>query len=222
MSLQVLGRTIDRVAIVDDESSARKSYELTVEDLSLTPVSQDGPLEGLNQFLERLLRVADAALCDHHLQVRTYAGFNGADLVAQCYRQSFPALLCTTWNRASLDEMRGLRRFIPVMLNPKMIEPDTIRSGFVRCMEEFREQFSVDRRPWRALVRVVEAKEAGVNSIVYVVVPSWDSREVVPIVRHTLPDVIQRLAKPGARFHAQVNLGAESYEELYLDQWEQR
>jgi hypothetical protein len=159
MRLVIASHTIERVMIIDDQQAARATFEEIVEDLHLRPVSEDGPLNGLAEYVNHLPTVADAALCDHHLKMSAYASFNGADLVARCNRKGFPTLLCTNWNHADIDEMRHLRRYIPVLVRPGKLDPESMREGFQKCVEEYDGTFEPPRRPWRALVRVVELRD---------------------------------------------------------------
>src|ERR1017187_5208929 len=220
MGLVIAHHTIERVAIIDDQQAARATFEEIVEDLQLRPVPQGGPLNGLADYVNLLPTVADAALCDHHLKVSAYASFNGADLVARCNQQGFPTLLCTNWNHADIDEMRHLRRYIPILVRPGKLDPESMRNGFQKCIEEFGGTFDPSRRPWRALVRIVELRDDPGQRAAYVVVPAWESEEVVRIPASALPGDFFAKTPEGARVHARVNIGAESHEDLYFTDWE--
>src|SRR5258708_40346305 len=95
MSTSLALLNIKRISIIDDEPPARESYEPTVEDMGLVPVPENGPLGDLNTCITTVTGKADAALCDHHLKVKAYSIFNGAELVAGLYNRMFPAVLCT-------------------------------------------------------------------------------------------------------------------------------
>src|ERR1700691_2137229 len=98
MSVEILGRDIEKVAIIDDQPSARRGYSYTVQDAELTPLPVEGPLPGSAiDYLDAsaLALKTDAGVCDFRLSARAYASFSGAELVAQLYRRQFPALLCT-------------------------------------------------------------------------------------------------------------------------------
>lgn len=219
MPLQIENKTFARVSIVDDDSKARGSYEFSVEDLGLTAVNEDGPLDNLQRFLKELPARADAVLCDLHLRKKGhYADFDGDALVAACYRDSFPAVLCTSYADIDIFVMRSLRRFIPVLLKPRELNPDNIAKGLERCLQEFDGHFQPSRRPWRTLVRVEEVEAE--SEYFYVIISGWSSREKIRITFDDLPNRFRPLIKPQKRFHAQVNVGAESADDLYFDSWE--
>ncbi len=219
MSLKLNGKEIERVQIVDDDPMVRAAYEYPVEELQLEPILAEGPLPVLDQFISETLTGADAAIFDHQLRVRNYAVFNGAESVARLYKHQFPAVLCTTWADAKIDEMRRYRRYIPVILRPDELDPDSLKHGFEHCIKEFNGVFRPSRRPWRALVSVEDVGQDEWSQFFFVTIPGWDPKEKI---RLRLQDVskIRALIQPGALFHAQVNLGAESQEELYFDAWE--
>ena len=93
MTVNVAGRELKTVAIVDDDDSARSSYRFTIEDLDLEPDPWEGPLPDVAKCVEEIVERSDAAICDHHLRVRDYSRFDGAELVAACYGRHFPAIL---------------------------------------------------------------------------------------------------------------------------------
>lgn len=220
MPLQIGNRSVERVSIIDDDEKVRQGYELAVEDLGLTPVSEAGPLPPIPALVLDLASRTQAAICDHHLTVKNYASFSGAEMVAQCYVAMLPALLCTKWEDASLDDIRPYRQNIPVLLKPSELEPDSIRAGLAHCCEEFSGVFRPSRQAWRTLVRVEDVAPDPPHPFVFVVLSSWNPNEVVRLRLEHLPAPIQQRAAGGARFHARVNLGAEHHSELYFQDWE--
>ena len=223
MSLKLNGKEIERVQIVDDDPMVRAAYKYPVEELQLEPILAEGPLPVLDQFITDTLRGADAAILDHQLRARNYANFNGAESVARLYQEGFPAVLCTTWADAKIDEMRRFRRFIPVILRPDELEPDSLVHGFERCIEEFNGRYRPSRKPWRSLIRVEDVDDDEWRGFLFVVIPGWDPNEVIRLRRNDVPgDIRERIEAGARRFHAHVNIGAETHEELFFEDWEVR
>lgn len=216
--MKVLERQIDRVAVIDDSPEARAGYTYTVEDASLIAVDQPGPLPPLEDYRRQVSSAADAALCDYHITVQEYASFDGAELVASATRSGFPMVLCTRWEKAHLERLRHLRRWIPALLRPDELEPDSLVDALNRTVEEIVVGPRPARRPWRALVRVEEVDHAGGRF--YVELPGWHSEDVVALMTSGVPAEIRDRLTPGSRHHAQVNLGAESLDDLYFSDWE--
>lgn len=218
--MRIADQEILKVAIVDDEDESRESSTYPIEELSLTAIQEAGPLPVLPGYIEELRARADGVLCDHHLKITEYAEFNGAELAAGCYLGHFPAILCTKWDAASVDEMRRWRRFIPALLNPKELNPDSVVHSLETCLSEFKGVFSEPRRSWRALIRIEDRDDQ--RNFLFIEVPTWDTKEGIKIPFDVLPAELLAEAKPGKRMHAYTNLGAERQEELYFVDWEGR
>lgn len=218
MGMIILGRSINRIQIIDDDPNVRASYEYSVEELNALPIMANGPLPILSDFIQLSRRVADAAICDFRLRVRNYAGFNGAETVALMYQNQFPAVLCTRYDQSSIDEMRKYIRYIPVLMNPDELNPASLLKGFEICINEFVAKFSTHRKPWRTLVRVDDLDEE--NGFFYVIVPAWDPNQIIRIKKMDLPKNIQGKLVRKSRVHAEVNVGAEFHQEIYFDNWE--
>src|SRR5215469_7567127 len=137
MPITIAKRSIKKISIIDNQAPVRESYELSVEDLGLEPVSEAGPLdEQLPVCVNAVSNRADAAICDYNLKVKAYSSFNGAELAAEFCKVKFPAVLCTKWHTAVIDEMRQFRRFIPSLIDPAKLDPTSIRSGIESCIME--------------------------------------------------------------------------------------
>lgn len=216
MSLQIAGHEIRHVGVIEDDRSAREGYQYTLEDMDLEPILEEGPLGKLEDFLAGRAQHYEAAICDHHLAQSGYAAFNGARLVAAMNSRKQPAVLCTAWDEANIDEIRLFRRDIPCLLKPRDLEPVSFRRALELCIEEFRGHFRPSRFPSRTLVRVEEIDTENV----YVILPGWNPQEVIRLTRRAISPEVHSYLKAGARLHAKVNVGAERQEELYFDEWE--
>ena len=221
MPLQLAGRSIHRVCIIDDDPAAREAYGWAVEDLRVSAATEASLLElkTPERFVQHVLHAeADAVLCDYHLRMRNYARFDGDELVVECYKAQLPAVLCTAYNDWDVTLMRSRRQFIPVLLQSADMNPDSLRQGFERCIEEFQGQFQPSREASRTLVRVEDASLD--DGYFHVVVPGWNPRVKIRVLVDDLPGDVRKLVKPGNRFHARANVGCEKVEELYFCNWE--
>jgi len=218
MSLAIHGQKIERILVVDDEPAARDSFSYIVEDMGIEPVCQNEPLIDLSSFVVLVRKKADAVLSDYRLTPGNYAGFQGDALVATCYKDGVPAILCSSLSDIDTLVNRRLIRYIPALLRTSNPEPEQLAKALECCISEIDGHLSARRKPRRALIRVVDLdKERG---IFYVVLPGWNTRKKICVTFEAVPSEIEGLLEPGRRFHAQVNLGAEHYGELYFDEWE--
>jgi CheY-like chemotaxis protein len=205
------------VAIVDDNADSRESFSYTVEDAQLRPVLAEGPLGSLDAFTPHL-ESADVLLSDYELRAKNYAKFTGAELVAQRQRHGQPAILCTKYEKPQVERIRPHRRWIPVLLAPDDLDPDSLLTAIETCAGEIAGRFSPERRPYRALVRFVEPDPESPGRF-FVELPSWQPSILVPIHLSDLPADVAAAAIPDYRCHAIVNLGSERYEDVYFDGW---
>jgi hypothetical protein len=221
MPIELLTRKISRVAIIDDERESRRSYGYTISNADLEPVPQDGPLGTLDEYLcnSNIQASADAALCDFHLSARAYASFSGAGLVAKLYKSSFPALLCTRYEKAQIEHIRPLRRWVPVLITPSELNVETLRIGLEECIYELTKGFRANRRPWRTQVHFL-SKDEDLKDTFFAEIPGWALNDVVRVCLDDLPPAVAKKVQEDFRCYAYANLGAESAEELYLCDWE--
>ena len=217
--MNIHGKDIRRVLIVDDDPAARDGYGYPVEDLELEPVRVEGPVENVESFLIEAEQSADAVVCDYHLRKHNYAICDGDTLVAACYKVGIPGILCTTYTDVDVEIRRDYRRYIPALLKTNSPEPKELEEAWEKSLGEIGGTFHPTRRPWRTLVRVDEVTDGG---YLYAIVPAWSPQRKIRLYKDSLPEEILDLVEPGKRFHAQVNIGAESHEDLFFDDWESK
>jgi len=221
MTLNIGDTTIQRMSIIDDDPNVRSVYQYSIEELELEPINEEGPIDDIEGLIKKTQGISEAAICDYHLRVHNYSRYNGAELVANLYKNNFPALLCTKWEDASIDEIRPYRRYIPALLRPDELEPDTINHALEVIIMEFKGKLSPSRQPWRTLVHIESIEEITPNDpFAYVILPAWDPGEVIRLRLTTMPREIIDVLSPGKKLHVQANIGAKRHEEIYFDQWE--
>lgn len=210
---------IERILVVDDDAEARKGFGYSIEELEITPVLEEGPIEDLQRFVEGVPDRAQAVLCDYRLKTSgTYSSYGGDEVVAACYRRGIPGLLCTQYTDVVVEVNRQRRRFIPSLLRTSSPTPDDIRASLRACQEELAGSVHPARRPWRALVRVHDAPAD--EDYCHVIVPAWSADQAIRLYLEDLPERIRPRMTTGARLHAKVNIGADSFEEVFFDEWE--
>lgn len=211
---------IKKILVIDDDAAAREGFGFPIEELAIAPVLEDGPITDLERFVESVPRKAQAVLSDYRLTTSgVYSAFNGDEVVAACYRQGIPGLLCTQYTDVVTEVSRSLLRFIPSLLKTNSPAPETIRASLRHCQDELHGSFHPSRRPWRTLVRVHDASED--ENYCHVIVPAWSPNQAIRLYLQDLPDAIRPLMTAGARLHAKVNISAHSFDEVYFDEWEE-
>ncbi|MGA2989586.1 MAG: hypothetical protein ABSD88_03845 [Candidatus Korobacteraceae bacterium] len=220
MALNIQGQNISRVQVIDDDPTARRAMAFTITDANLEALPADGPLPKLREFVKSTKRQVDAVVSDHRLKQGHYATFNGAEAVAELYNAHCPAVLCTRWSTADIDAIRQYIPFIPSLISIDEVNPETIATGFARCISEFKSEPVPSRRAWRTLLRVESVEVGSKPALFYVAIPGWDSKEIIRLPLDLIPYQRRTLLKPGFRFFASVNKGAEQPEALFFTNFE--
>jgi hypothetical protein len=219
---QKLPDDIREILVLDDNPGVRQAYTYPIEDAGRIPMPIDGQLGTLDQFLSRDI-TAQAAISDYQLSSGNYAAFDGANLVARWYQARFPAVLCTTFDKSNVAQFRALRRWIPIILPPQELDPDTLMGGLELVQREIDDDFTPARRPWRALVTFVEFDRE--TNTANARVAGWGDEVVALRATDLDPALLAALEVAGSaeyRCYAWANLGSESNDELYLADWEPR
>jgi len=222
MSVEILGKRIDTVGIVDDSEDMRNTISDDLQDADFIPRPFEGQYSNIQSLMGEVVGSADAVICDHHLKPRNYASFSGAELAANLYQVKFPFVLVTRWTSAVIEQIRFYRRHIPALVSPDNVSTETIIDSFQMCLEEFGDSFRPTRKPWSAVVRVEDITDAKPDKLVSITISAWNPNQVINIRLDTIPSSLQDKVHPGARFFAKVNIGAETQEELYLEDFEYR
>lgn len=216
MALKIAGYQLNRVAIIDDKKDSRESMEDDLRVAKVEPKSLPGPFPTLEKLIDVTTGSAEAAVCDYKLNEGNYAGFSGAEAVAEFYQKKYPALLITSYVVTDIDQIRPYRHHIPVLIKADDADADSIIRGFELCINELKGIISYSRKSWRTLVRIEEIYEDQKPPIVIARLPSWNPHEAVRFPINIIPGNLQSSLEPGKRFHARVNIGAEDSTELYL------
>ncbi len=225
MSLAIGTKIIQRVRLIDDDASTRAAYRYSVEDLGLDAEEVTG-IGSFQEFVNQFSIDRDAAICDFNLKTSKYSTRDGDEIVSGLYEKNIPVVLCTRYANELPDSIRHRRRKIPVVLTPTELTPDSISSAFKMCVKEFSGTFSEARRPWRTLVRIETAEEVGSGHYRFsLVIPAWNNEIgltfVVPAAENEIFSKIYSQSTSGkiVRAFGQVNLGAESRNDIYIDDW---
>lgn len=223
LTLNVAGRDIDNVFLVDDDPDIRCGYELAISDLYIS-TSEIPAVISVDQLVERA-KESDGFICDLLLSKARYSPVNGDVIVSELYKRNVPAVLCSR-NADTTNSVRRYRHLIPCVLTDTELNGDTLIKSFAICIDEFKGVFLDKRKPWHALVRVesIVAKHQDCARVA-LVIPSFDSShpfeiDVSPSDMPFYNAMIHSLENGDAyRCKAQVNLEAEGWSDLYIKEW---
>lgn len=215
MGIVISNRQVDRLWIIDDDESARASYHDSLAGSVFETWSPDDNLVDPDIFF-RALGSTDAVISDHQLKKKSYFPMNGAELVAKCYSQSIPSILVTKYDKVQMAEIRRFRKSIPVLINPREFDVDTIPEKLEICIREFRGEIRTDRKLYQTLVRIDSVDETHI----YVIIPGWDSKEIIAIDKSELPGEYKDVVRDDRRLLVNANIGCERKDDLFFEKWE--
>lgn len=225
MSILIDQRRIDKVALIDDDPEVRASYRLHVEDMDLFAEEIESPLGDVDAFINRMERTHTGIICDYHLKSTKYSSVDGDIIAARLYQHDFPVVLCSRFEGVSAS-VRSLRRYIPTIIKAEDLSHISVREAFEICVSEFSGKFTPGRKPYTTVIRVESARQlAGAEIQFSVVIPAWDPRKGIDVTvkssENKLFNEILREVKSGEikRVSAQVNLGAETTDEIFISDW---
>lgn len=220
MPMTIEGRTLSKIAVVDDDQTVRASYVEALEDLGIEPVEILGLHGDAQTAWEAAIHGCDAVVTDLILKRSGYAPFNGGTIAVEGGRRKIPTILCTSYTDVNQELLRRERRYVAAILPQAHFDLDPIREGLRRSIGELEGRFVPERRPWRTQIEVVDVPPDA--NYVWVIVMGRSAHEKVMVYASELPAAVREGVLPGTILHAMVNTGAKSAQDLYFDEWESK
>lgn len=221
--MEIQGREISNIYLVDDDPEIREIYELTLEDLHIN-MQEINKVTSVQELLSKTT-ANDGFVCDFRLNTKRYSPIDGDIIVSSLYQKKVPAVLCSR-DVDTVSSVRRLRHAIPCILNARELNSDTVKTAFEICIKEFSGNFSPLRRPWPTLIRFENIVSQATDSIrVAIVIPGWDSQTMLEtdILSNdtAIFNAVQQAFASGTIFRckALVNLDAESQTDVYIKDW---
>lgn len=222
MTLNIHGREIRRIYVIDDDPRVRESYLETVADMGIVGIPITQPISNVDALFSEIDSASDGIIFDYQLNSTKYSQFNGDTYGNAAYERGIPFIISSHFQPLSME---GKRRFIPKAVHIDLLEPASVYEAFELCVQEYNGSFSIQRRPVRTLVRIEGIEHIGESCQLNVVVPNWNPHTGIQIRTdtHLLPnlnELEEALHETGeARLTAEVNTGATDLNELYFFNW---
>jgi hypothetical protein len=219
MGVLIADKQIDRIWVVDDNEGSRAGTLEFLGDSGFDSLAQEDQVFDVNHFIANAFGPADAVISDHQLTVSNFFPINGAEFVAKCFDKNIPSILVTRYDKAQMSEIRKYRSKIPVLINPAHLDSELIPPSFEICIKERKGVVRKDRKLHRTLIRVDSIELPHV----YIIIPGWDSREIIPIhVDEITNEDVRQALQADKKVHVKANIGCESLNDLYFADWESK
>lgn len=214
----------DTIAIINDDPDEIDVWNLLVKEAGFHPVPiprpHGGPYTDIGTLVDRVESAAKWAICDHRLSRGNLAQFFGAQAVAELNRRKHtPALLVTEYDKIDADvSIRLYRERIPVLVPAQRFDqPEVVAVSLKTCAAEILQgEIPIHRRPWRTLVEISNRTTESDQEVLDALIPAWNPRVQIRFPLELITEELRASAQPEARFFAQVNIGAENEEDLFL------
>jgi hypothetical protein len=213
-----------RVAIFEDNVRNRGRWADMVKRSGGIPVPMTDhapPLKDLGKYFKK--EKISLMMSDHRLSEHTdYAGYSGAEAVAESYHRRVGGILVTAYARADAElSLRHYRRWIPNLIHSTDLTRMKLVPALLLADLEVRENKpSKERIPHRAIMTVRSIESRGMNQIVKVIMSQWSVTEEVGFPLEMVPENIRNEVTPGNLLIAQVNIESARAEDIYFDKFE--
>ena len=214
-----------RLSVIDDEDDVvegvqrrlgRKGYEVE----RIVPVNA----ATIEDVVEQIMQVSDAAFCDHHLRGGHHVDFSGAQIVAALTARNFPSVLFTGVLPEERYVIRRNMPSIPAFLHRSDgLGPDQLLPALAESIAEINSGVRPRRRRARRTpVTIVSSRLTGGMQLVAALVSGWHGLEPIEIPADLLAEPWRTTPTDavGYTFFAGVNIGEIDPDLLFFEDFE--
>lgn len=212
-----------RLSVLDDEDDVAEGLvrRLRGEGFAVERVTPPSPR--LEDTVQAIMTVSDAALCDHHLRGGLAVDFSGAEIVAVLTEQHFPSVLFTGVLPQERYPIRRNMSRIPALLN--RADEGGLRNARViaalrESVAEVREgSRTAWRRGRRTPITIVGSRTTGNERLVSGLISGWAGQDAVDIPIDLLAGkwALSPDDAIGRTFMATVNIGQPDSDQLFFE-----
>jgi hypothetical protein len=206
------------VTIVDDDPEDREDLMDQLRDHNIEPKAIDGRY---GADIERLIADVQAfgspfVICDHRLQTKNLASFNGSKVIQALGSSKRPAMLLTMFQSTNRLELREVRAEVPVVVSRHDFDVNQLGVYAEICRREFANNPVDERRAHRTLINIKDIIHAHGTAELYVTIPNWRPDEAIILPLRCVDDKLIPQLKVGDYLLGDVNVGAEEEDDLFF------
>lgn len=200
----------ERVAVIDNEESARRELAFQLRGQGFEPVPIDESAASVDDVVDRVRTVAKFAVCD--LRLSPWIVPLGAEIVARLTSFHVPTVLFTTSKEDDVPEFRHLLDRIPIFRTRDELNGDNLHELFDVAAESNLAAIP-ERAPYRTLLRVENMHS---DQRAELLIPAWSLETPVEMSLSGFPEELRGSIRPGVRLFGAVNLHASDPSLLYV------
>ncbi|POF32860.1 hypothetical protein [Roseibium marinum] len=206
------------VTIVDDDPEDREDLMDQLRDHNIEPRAVDGRY---GSDIDRLIADVRATgspfvICDHRLQIKNLASFNGSSVIKALGLSKHPAMLLTMYQSTNRLELREARADVPVVVSRHDFDVSQLGTYAEICRREFANDPVDARRAHRTLIGIKGINRTYNHTELYVTIPNWrpDDAIILPVAC-IASDLVPQL-EVGDYLLGDVNVGAKEEDDLFF------
>jgi CheY-like chemotaxis protein len=206
------------VTIVDDDPEDREDLMDQLRDHNIEPRTVNGPYgQDIAQLIADVHAIGSPfVICDHRLQTKNLASFNGSKVVKALSSSKHPAMLLTMFQSTNRLELREERADVPVVVSRHEFDINQLGIYAEICRREFADNPIDERRAHRTLIGIMDINSAYGRTELYVTVPNWRPDEAIILPTACIASTLVPQLKVGDYLLGDVNIGAEEEDDLYF------
>lgn len=176
----------------------------------------------MDAFVEKLVAMSDAVVCDHRLGYAAMAGYTGAMLANVLVEKGHPTILITQYLDQEADvAIRKYRSSLPVVMRRQdASSPDELREALAVCLREIRGGPAGDRKPQKTIITIEAVFPHGNETVIDAVVHGWNAQDAVRFPKSLVPEDLWDHIQPGNMFYVSTNISTEEKVDLYFSHFE--
>ena len=214
----LLSQPPEQVTIIDDDPDERDGLMDELRDFNIEPIAVSGPYGAdVNRMVRDVMEInSPFVVCDHRLQSKNFASFNGATLIQALAAHEQPAMLLTMFQSTNRLELREVRKSLPVVVNRDDFQVENMGIYSEICRRDLRNDPVDERRAHRVLIAIEAIDGEAGNPQLYVRIPSWRTEKAVTLPRACVHESILPTIKAGDYVVGDVNIGASCEDDLFF------
>lgn len=206
------------VTIVDDDPEDREDLMDQLRDHDIEPRAVDGRYgNDIDRLIADVLATGSPfVICDHRLQNKNLASFNGSRVIKALGQSKLPAMLLTMYQSTNRLELREARADVPVVVSRHDFDVSQLGTYAEICRREFANDPVDERRAHRTLIGIRGINRSYGNTELYATIPNWRPDEAIVLpVACIATDLVPKL-EVGDYLLGDVNVGAKEEDDLFF------
>lgn len=206
------------ITIVDDDPDEREGLMDELRDHNIEPKAVDGRYgQDIGRLINDVVAIGSPfVICDHRLQSKNFASFNGSRVIEALGAANHPAMLLTMYQSTNRLDLRAARADVPVVVSRRDFDVSHLGTYAEICRREIANDPVDERRPHQTLIWINEIKDDHGAVELYVTIPSWQPDYAIILPTACIAANLIPKLRVGDYLLGDVNIGATEEDDLFF------